>query len=101
MAGLFGKREAMRVLIEQETRKLCNLVKKKRYLGGNRPGKFLAKALRRKKNTNYIEKIKTSTGDIRYKDKDIATTFQEYYGGLYAINKNDTLEGREQKRKIH
>lgn len=95
LARLFRKREVMRVLIEQETRKLYNLVKKERYLGGNRSGKFLAKVLRKKKNTNYIDKIETRTGDIRYKNKDITLTF----GGLYAINKNDTQEGREQKRE--
>lgn len=99
LAGLIRRREAIRDLIEQETRKLFNLVKKERYIGGNIPGRFLAKALRKKKTSNYIDKIKTRTGDIRYKDKDIATTFQDYYAGLYAINKNETQEQRDQKRE--
>lgn len=53
----------MRDLLEQEARAVYNLIKKERYVGGNKPGKFLAKILKKNKITNYIEKIKTKKGN--------------------------------------
>lgn len=47
----------MRELIEHENRKVYNLVKKERYIAGNRPSRLLAKVLSKKKNNNYIDKI--------------------------------------------
>lgn len=103
LARLHRKREEMRDLTEHETRKAYNLVKKERYINGNKPGKFLARALKKKKNVNYIEKIKTKSGKIRYKTSDIAKAFQEFYGELYAININNSQEanGEKKERKLN
>lgn len=49
MLKLSRKREEMRELIEQETRMMYNKVKKVRYLYGNKPGRYLAQALAKKK----------------------------------------------------
>lgn len=48
MARLHRKREEMRDLTEHKTHKAYNLVKKERYINGNKPGKFLARALEKK-----------------------------------------------------
>lgn len=74
--SLIRRREAMRALIEQETRKMYNLVKKERYIGGNRPGRFLAKALRMKKTSNYIEKNKNKRQVILDSKIEIAEIFR-------------------------
>lgn len=50
------RREEMRVLIEHETRQMYNLVKKDRYINGNKPGKLLARALKKKKKRLIISK---------------------------------------------
>lgn len=94
---LYCKREAMRDLVEQETRATYNLIKKERYLGGNKPGKFLTKVLKKKKTANCIEKIKTTVGDMRYRTREIAKIFQNYYGELYFINKKNTPVETEKK----
>lgn len=102
MARLYRKREELRDLTEQETRKAFNLVKKDRYINGNKPGKLLARALKKKKNNNYVEKIRTKSGEIRHRTGDIANTFQEFYGGLYAINikkAQDTKGSKSERTK--
>lgn len=98
LAKLFRSREAIRQLIEQENRKKYNLVKKERYVGSNRPGRLLAKILSKKKNNKYIDKIRSRTNEIQYRDPDIARTFQEFYSELYSINRNVTPKEREQKQ---
>ncbi|CAI9613620.1 unnamed protein product, partial [Staurois parvus] len=61
------------------------------------------RALRKKKNRNYIEKIKDAKGNLMHSNKDIIKAFIEYYRKLYNIS---PLEGSEtidseknQKRK--
>lgn len=73
--NLLKRREELRACTEQETRKTYNLVKKDRYINGNKPGKLLARALKKKKTSNFIEKIKTKSGEIKYKTCDITKAF--------------------------
>lgn len=83
------KRDELKELIEQETRKIFNRIKEERYLGGNKTGKYLARIL---KNKNYIEKIQNSTEEMVFTTKDIAGVFQKYYRELYSIKQRLVLE---------
>lgn len=47
---LYGKRKAMRDLVEQETRTLYNLIKKERYIGGNQEN-FWQRYLKKRKRS--------------------------------------------------
>ena len=93
------KKESLKDLMEQETRKEFNRIRKDRYKGGNKPGKYLAKMLRRNKSLNYIEKIKNGRGEMVNKTVNIATAFQTYYSALYAIRKEDTYKGKEKRKE--
>lgn len=48
----------MRDLVEQETRTAYNLIEKERYLGGNKPGKFLAKVLKKENSQLHRKKLR-------------------------------------------
>lgn len=89
---LLQKREELRTFLEQETRKTYYLVKKERYINNNKPGRHLARTLKKKKTSNYIERIRNSSGEIKYKTQDIAKTFQKFYEALYAIKASGTQE---------
>lgn len=47
--NLQKRREELRACTEQEMHKIYNLVKKDRYINGNKPGKLLARALKKRK----------------------------------------------------
>ena len=79
---LILKRELLKDLMEQETRKEFNRIRKDRYKGGNKPGKYLAKMLRCNKSLNYIEKMQKGRGEMVNKTDDIATAFQTYYSAM-------------------
>lgn len=96
--NLLKKREELRTTLEQETRKMYYLVKKERYMYSNKPGKHLARALKKKKTNNYIESIRTSSGEIKHRTQDIARAFQMFYEALYAIKKGHS---REQDKHRH
>lgn len=91
----------MRELIEQETRMMYNKVKKERYLYGNKPGRYLAQALEKKKSANYIDKIQTGNGEFAHKSVEIAKTFKEYYASLYDIGTKDEVEQKRVKIKTY
>ena len=96
--ALILKMELLKDLMEQETRKEFNRLRKDRYKGANKPGKYLAKMLGRNKSLNYIEKIKNGRGEMVNKTADIATAFQTYYSALYTIRKEDTHKEKRQEK---
>ncbi|CAH2247700.1 Hypothetical predicted protein, partial [Pelobates cultripes] len=50
-------------------------------------GRLLANALRDTKQSTFISKIKTPSGDTSHKLPDILKAFQEFYADLYNIRK--------------
>lgn len=55
---LVGKKDELKDIMDQESKRTFHRIAKERYLGGNTAGKHLAKMLKKKKKEiNYIEKI--------------------------------------------
>lgn len=99
---LILKRDQLKEWMEQEERREYYRVLQERFKWGNKPGKYLAKMIRKKKSLNYIEKIKNEKGEVVNKTTDIALAFQIYFSSLYAIKKQEThLEEEIRKKKIH
>lgn len=96
---LIIKRDQLKDLMEQETRREFNRVTQERYKWGNKPGKHLAKIFINKKTLNYIEKIKNERGEIVNKTTDIASTFQQYYSTFYAIKDQETKQEKETRKR--
>lgn len=79
--------------MEQETKKVFNKAAKDRYKWGNKPGKYyLVKALKYKKSSNYIEKMKNIKGEMVYKTTKIANVFQSYYSAFCSVRQKETQE---------
>lgn len=62
LSKLYHKREATRDLVEQGTRAAYNLIKKEKYVGGNTPGKYLAKAIKKRKLLTILRKSRQQQG---------------------------------------
>lgn len=95
---LILKREQLKEWMEQEERREFNRVLQERFKWDNKPGKYFAKMIRKKKLLNYIEKIKNEKGELVNKTTDIAIAFQKYFSSLYAIKKQGT-QSEEVKKK--
>uniref|UniRef100_A0A8C5MJ29 exodeoxyribonuclease III n=1 Tax=Leptobrachium leishanense TaxID=445787 RepID=A0A8C5MJ29_9ANUR len=64
-------------------------------LNENRPGKLLARMLRKQRQLAYIPKIRTSAGDITLRPEEISAAFRDYYMSLYNLpDSNPPLPGR-------
>lgn len=65
-------------------------MKKELYQWGDMSAKYLAKMLKKKAGSNFIENIQTGKGEKVYSTPDIAQVSQDYYGKLYSIAQKDT-----------
>uniref|UniRef100_A0A803TMV4 Reverse transcriptase domain-containing protein n=1 Tax=Anolis carolinensis TaxID=28377 RepID=A0A803TMV4_ANOCA len=67
----------------EEVAKQLKWVKQYTFENANKPGKWLARLIRKKKQNRQIMKIKTE-GKIANSDKEIRETFQIFYENLYS-----------------
>lgn len=95
---LIIKREELRDLLEKEAYKVRNKFLKERYQRGNKVGKHLAAIVRKKKEENFIEKIKNKNGDLRYTSKEIDEEFRQYFRTLYSVGQREQY-GQEMEEK--
>uniref|UniRef100_H9GRD5 Reverse transcriptase domain-containing protein n=1 Tax=Anolis carolinensis TaxID=28377 RepID=H9GRD5_ANOCA len=88
----------------EEVAKQIKWVKQQAFENANKPGKWLARLIRKKKQNKQIMKIKTE-GKIANSDKEISEAFQKYYEYLYSkdnINPENITEylGKQKLDKI-
>lgn len=79
------KRDELKNIMEQDSKKTFNRITKERYQWGNKANKHLARMLKKKKSINYIETIHNKNGEMVYTTKEIAKVFKSYYGALYSV----------------
>lgn len=92
------KREELKDLLEKEAHKVLNKHLKERFQWGNKVGKHLAAIVRKKKNENFIEKIKNKNGEMRYTFKEIGEEFRQYFTALYSVGQREQ-NGEELEEK--
>lgn len=94
-----NKRTELKVLLDHETRITFNRIARERYQWGNKPSRYLARMLQKKKAINYIEKIQTKEGKMFYLPKGIMDIFKNCYQELYSVEHREARPG-ENSRKI-
>lgn len=72
------KRSELKMAMELESRTTYSKIEWERYRWGNKPSKYLAKKVQKKKARNFIERIQTKEGHKEYSSRKIADTFKKY-----------------------
>lgn len=72
---------------------------KERYQRGNKVGKHLAATVKRKREENFIEKIKNKNGKLMYSSKEIGKEFRQYFTTLYSVSQKEQ-SGVEMEEKV-
>lgn len=87
---LVVKREELRDVMEQDSKRTLNRITKENYLWSNKSSKHLARIIRNKKDRNFIGKIQNKKGELIRTSKGIAEEFKKFYEALYSIGQNRT-----------
>uniref|UniRef100_A0A803T1S1 Reverse transcriptase domain-containing protein n=1 Tax=Anolis carolinensis TaxID=28377 RepID=A0A803T1S1_ANOCA len=66
----------------EERAKQMNYIKQTHFESANKPGRWLSRKLRKRKEATYIKRIKTG-GKYHYLEEDILKQFAQYYKLLY------------------
>lgn len=78
--------------METDSRRIFNKLSKDRYLWGNKVGKQLAGALKKKSDKNFIDKIQNKNGELIYTTKEIGDEFRKYYAALYSVRQKGSQQ---------
>lgn len=73
-------------LLDQQTRKQARHLSHKYYEHGNKCGRMLARAIRKKHAQTYIQKLCSPSGEVSIQSSKIASGFQDYYARLYNLH---------------
>uniref|UniRef100_A0A8C5LT99 Reverse transcriptase domain-containing protein n=1 Tax=Leptobrachium leishanense TaxID=445787 RepID=A0A8C5LT99_9ANUR len=83
---LLKARRALNDLLSLDIKQAAARTKCFFALNENRPGKLLARILRKRRQMAYVPKIRTPGGAITLRPEEITATFREYYASLYNLS---------------
>lgn len=92
---LVNKREELKDIMEQESKRIFNRIAKERDQWGNKVSKHLARMLKKKREITYIEIIQNKNGEMVYTTNEIANVFRSYYEAPYSVG----LKGQQKIKK--
>lgn len=91
------KRDELRDLLETEALKRKYKNSRDFHIRGNKIGKHLPASIRKKRMENYIERVKSKKGEMRYSTREIAEEFRSYFSSLYAVEQKEKQEGKKEQ----
>uniref|UniRef100_A0A8C5WHK1 Reverse transcriptase domain-containing protein n=1 Tax=Leptobrachium leishanense TaxID=445787 RepID=A0A8C5WHK1_9ANUR len=83
---LLKARRALNDLLSLDIKQAAARTKCFFALNENRPGKLLARILRKRRQMAYVPKIRTPEGAITLRPEEITATFRDYYASLYNLS---------------
>lgn len=92
---LIKKRRDLNELLEKERKCAFDTINRDVYREGNKPGKWMARRVREKKNRTFIPKIRDEEGNLEFSTPKIAKIFHSYYSALYDVGQREG-EGQEE-----
>lgn len=93
------KRDELREVVAEDSWKSRNRHLKNMHQRGNKVGKYLATTIRKKKEENYIEKIRNRKGESRHTSREIGEEFRQYFMSLYSVGKKEKCRKKEVKMR--
>uniref|UniRef100_A0A8C5QN92 exodeoxyribonuclease III n=1 Tax=Leptobrachium leishanense TaxID=445787 RepID=A0A8C5QN92_9ANUR len=78
-------RAKLNTILSDQAFKSLRHTKQLFYTQGNRCGKLLARALKRKQQTTFIPKVQSDTGTDLHLNTDITEAFHKYFSTLYQL----------------